>query len=158
MKITTVNLRTLLPSLFLVAAVGGAGAVITAMGMDAYSLLKLPPLVPPGWVFGVVWTVLYLLMGYASYLVKSASCFEKESALQAYYVQLALNFLWVVTFFRFGQLWLSVVVLVLLIAAILLTAYRFSRCSVTAARLLIPYLIWCGFALYLNIGIAVLNR
>ncbi len=158
MKITTVNLRTLLPSLFLVAAVGGAGAVISAMGMDAYSLLKTPPLTPPGWVFGVVWTVLYLLMGYASYLVKSASCLEKEGALQAYYVQLALNFLWVVTFFRFGLLWLSVLVLALLLAAILLTVYRFSRCSVTASRLLLPYLAWSGFALYLNIAVAILNR
>ena len=157
MKITTVNLRTLLPSLLLPAAVGGVGGVITAMGMDAYQLLKQPPLVPPGWVFAVVWTVLYLLMGYAAYRVKSSSCFEKEGAFQSYYIQLALNFLWVVTFFRFGLLWVSVVVLSLLIAAILLTMKRFASCDVTASRLLIPYLVWCAFALYLNIGTAVLN-
>lgn len=158
MKITTVNLRTLLPSLLLPSAVGGVGAVITAMGMDAYRQLKQPPLVPPGWVFGVVWTVLYLLMGYAAYRVRSSSCFEKEGALQAYYIQLALNFLWVVVFFRFGMLWLAAVVLALLIAAILLTMKRFASCETTAARLLIPYLAWCAFALYLNVGTAVLNR
>ena len=157
MKITTVNLRTLLPSLLLPAAVGGVGAVLTSMGMEAYQLLKKPPLVPPGWVFAVVWTVLYLLMGYAAYRVRSSSCFEKEGAFQAYYVQLALNFLWVAVFFRFGMLWLAVVVLALLIAAILLTMKRFASCDVTASRLLIPYLVWCGFALYFNIGIAVLN-
>ncbi|MBP5618816.1 MAG: tryptophan-rich sensory protein [Clostridia bacterium] len=157
MKITTVNLRTLLPSLLLPAAVGGVGAVLTSMGMEAYSLLKKPPLVPPGWVFAVVWTVLYLLMGYAAYRVRSSSCFEKEGAFQAYYVQLALNFLWVAVFFRFGMLWLSAVVLALLIAAILLTMKRFASCDVTASRLLIPYLVWCSFALYLNIGTAVLN-
>ena len=157
MKITTVNLRTLLPSLLLPAAVGGVGAVLTSMGMEAYQLLKKPPLVPPGWVFAVVWTVLYLLMGYAAYRVRSSSCFEKEGAFQAYYVQLALNFLWVAVFFRFGMLWLAAVVLGLLIAAILLTMKRFASCDVTASRLLIPYLVWCGFALYLNIGTAVLN-
>ena len=157
MKITTVNLRTLLPSLLLPAVVGGVGAVITAMGMDAYQLLRQPPLVPPGWVFGVVWTVLYLLMGWAAYRVKSSSCFEKEGALQAYYIQLALNFLWIVAFFRFGLLWLSAVILALLVAAILLTVRRFAACDTTASRLLIPYLIWCGFALYLNVGTAILN-
>ena len=92
MRVTTVNLRTLLPSLLLPAVVGGAGAVVTAMGMEMYQLLAKPPLVPPGWVFGVVWTVLYLLMGYAAYLVKSTTCFDKQAALQTYYIQLALNF------------------------------------------------------------------
>lgn len=158
MRVTTVNLRTLLPSLLLPAVVGGAGAVVTAMGMEMYQLLTKPPLVPPGWVFGVVWTVLYLMMGYAAYLVKSSTCFDKQAALQTYYVQLALNFLWTVVFFRFGQLWFAVVVLVLLIAAILLTMKRFAECDTTASRLLLPYLIWCLFALYLNIGFAVLNR
>ena len=158
MRVTTVNLRTLLPSLLLPAVVGGAGAVVTAMGMEMYQLLAKPPLVPSGWVFGVVWTVLYLLMGYAAYLVKSTTCFDKQAALQTYYIQLALNFLWSVVFFRFGQLWFAVVILVLLIAAILLTMKRFAECSITASRLLLPYLIWCLFALYLNIGFAVLNR
>ncbi len=157
MKVTTVNLRTLLPSLLLPAVVGGVGAVVTSMGMEMYNLLKKPPLVPPGWVFGVVWTVLYLLMGYSAYLVKSSNCYDKQAALQTYYIQLALNFLWVVVFFRFGLLWPAVVVLALLIAAILLTVKRFGECSQTASRLLLPYLIWCCFALYLNIGYAVLN-
>lgn len=158
MRVTTVNLRTLLPSLLLPAVVGGAGAVITSMGMEMFQMLTKPPLVPPGWVFGVVWTILYLLMGYASYLVKSSTCFDKQVALQTYYIQLALNFMWVVVFFRFGLLWFSVVILALLIAAILLTMKRFAECNVTASRLLLPYLIWCLFALYLNIGYAVLNR
>lgn len=158
MRVTTVNLRTLLPSLLLPAVVGGAGAVIVSMGMESYQLLSKPPLTPPGWVFSVVWTVLYLLMGYAAYLVKSSSYSDKQNALQTYYIQLALNFLWVVFFFRFGQLWMSAVVLLLLTASVLLTMKRFGECDTTASRLLLPYFLWCVFALYLNIGAAVLNR
>ena len=157
MRIATVNLRTLIPSLLLPAVVGGAGAVIVSAAMPAYRQLAKPPLVPPGWVFGVVWTVLYLLMGYASYLVKSSTCYEKQAAQQVYYIQLALNFMWVVMFFRFGQLWPAVFVLALLIAAILFTMRRFSECDSTAPKLLIPYLVWCCFAMYFNIGIALLN-
>ena len=157
MKITTVNLRTLLPSLLLPAVVGGAGAIIVAAAMPAYSLLKKAPLVPPPWVFAVVWTVLYLLMGLASYRVKSSSCFDKQTAAQVYYIQLALNFMWVVVFFRFGQLWGAVAVLAMLIAAIIMTVRRFSDCDKTAAKLLVPYLIWSCIAMYFNIATAVLN-
>ena len=157
MKIKTFNLRTLVPSLLLPAVVGGVGAIIINMGMPAFELLEKPPLVPPPWVFGVVWTILYLMMGYAAYLVKSSGCSIKPDALQIYHIQLALNFLWVVVFFRLGQYWIAALVLAALIAAIFITMRRFAECSTTAARLLLPYLIWCCFALYLNIGIAVLN-
>ena len=157
MKVRTVNLRLLLTSLALPILVGIAGALVTASGMDAFELLKKPPLVPPAWVFSVVWTVLYILMGVAVYNVRIANSYSKSEAMQYFYIQLALNFLWVVTFFRFGWLWVSVIVLLALIVAIALTIKHFGDASSTAARLMLPYLLWCLFALYLNIGYAVLN-
>ena len=157
MKIRTVNLRILLTSLALPILVGIAGALVTASGMDAFDLLKKPPLVPPAWVFSVVWTVLYILMGIAVYNVRISNSYNKSEAMQYFYIQLALNFLWVVTFFRFGWLWVSVIVLLALIVAIALTIKNFGDVSSTAARLMLPYLLWCLFALYLNIGYAVLN-
>lgn len=157
MKVRTINLRTLLPSLLLPIIVGAAGAIVTASGMEAYKLLNKPPLVPPGWVFSVVWTVLYIIMGYSAYLVKSSKCYDKQSAMQVYYIQLALNFIWVLVFFRFGLLWLSAIILLLLTAAVIFTMLRFLECDTFAGRLLIPYVIWCLFALYLNVATAIIN-
>ena len=157
MKVRTVNLRLLLTSLALPILVGIAGALVTASGMDAFDFLIKPPLVPPAWAFSVVWTVLYILMGVAGYQVRISNAYNKSDALQYFYIQLALNFLWVVVFFRFGWLWVSVIVLMALIVAIALTVKNFGQASSTAARLMLPYLLWCLFALYLNIGYAVLN-
>ena len=157
MKVRTVNLRLLLISLALPILVGIAGALVTASGMDAFDFLIKPPLVPPAWAFSVVWTVLYIFMGVASYQVRISNAYNKSDALQYFYIQLALNFLWVVVFFRFGWLWVSVIVLMALIVAIALTVKNFGQASSTAARLMLPYLLWCLFALYLNIGYAVLN-
>ncbi len=157
MTVKTVNLRTLIVSLIPPAAVGLAGTVLVASGMDVYNLLSKPAFTPPGWLFGVVWTLLYVLMGVAVYLLKSSHSYDLATPMQFYYIQLALNFLWVMFFFRFGLLWLSVVVLCLLIAAIVLTIINFYRINKTSAYLLIPYLVWCVFALVLNITIAIMN-
>ncbi len=157
MKVRTINLRILLASLALPAAVGILGALVTATGMDAFMLLKKPPLVPPPWVFGTVWTLLYVMMGLAVYNIRTSGSYNKAQGMQYFYIQLALNFLWVLFFFRFGWITGAVVVLIALIAAIVFTMKEFGKISTTAARLMLPYLVWCIFALYLNIGYAVLN-
>ncbi len=157
MKVRTINLRILLASLALPAAVGILGALVTASGMDAFMLLKKPPLVPPPWVFGVVWTLLYIMMGLAVYNLRTNGSYNTGRAMQCFYIQLALNFLWVLFFFRFGWITGAIVVLIALIAAIVFTIKEFGKSSTAAARLLLPYLVWCLFALYLNVGYAVLN-
>lgn len=157
MKIKTINLRTLLLSLALPLAVGVVGAFFVMSGIERYNLLTKPPLTPPSWLFAVVWTILYILMGVSAYLVKSSNCYDKQSALQLYYIQLALNLMWTFFYFRMGMYLLAAIVLIALILAIVFTIIRFSQCTVTAGRLLLPYLIWCLFALYLNIAIVVLN-
>ncbi len=157
MKVKTVNLRLLAMSLALPLIVGIVGSIVVATGAEAFNLLKKPPLVPPGWVFSLVWTVLYILMGVAVYYLQITHSYDKREAMQIYYIQLILNFLWVLVFFRFGWLWLSVVVLLALIVAVALTVVRFGQINSTSGRLMLPYLLWCLFALYLNIGYAVLN-
>lgn len=157
MRVKTIQLRALLTSLALPLAVAVIGTMFVVAGIAKYELLIKPPLTPPGWVFGVVWTILYVMMGCAAYLVKISHCRDWKSAMQLYHIQLALNLLWTLLFFRFGALWFSAVVLVVLIAAVVFTVIRFAQCSVSAGRLLLPYLVWSCFALYLNVAIAALN-
>ena len=139
-------------------AVGGLATLLSG-GMDSYRALNQPPLSPPGWVFPIVWTVLYLLMGEASYrvLVSGAEETRIKKALTAYGVQLLLNFIWPLVFFG-GQMYLAAFfVLIALWIAIFVTMRLFVRINETASDLLIPYLLWVTFAGYLNLGVFLLN-
>lgn len=150
--------KKLLICLAIPLAVGGLAALLTG-GMTQYKQLRQPPLAPPGWVFPVVWTILYLLMGYASYRiwVSDAPRREKKEALKLYGAQLAINFLWPLVFFGLEQYLLAFFVLLLLWALIFLTIRAFSHIDETAADLLLPYILWVTFAGYLNVGVYLLN-
>ena len=139
-------------------AVGGLAALFSG-GMGSYKGMVRPPLSPPGWVFPVVWSVLYLLMGEASYRVLESGA-EREKlrgALIAYGVQLALNFIWPLVFFGAQAYLAAFFVLVALWIAVFITLRRFSSIDETAGNLLIPYLLWVTFAGYLNFGVFLLN-
>ncbi|MBR4016900.1 MAG: tryptophan-rich sensory protein [Oscillospiraceae bacterium] len=140
-------------------AVGGLAALLSGGGMGFYRQINQPPLSPPGWIFPIVWTILYLLMGEASYrvLTSGAEPQEIKKALTAYGVQLFLNFLWPLFFFG-GQMYLTaLIILILLWVAIVITMRRFSRIDETAGDLIIPYVLWVTFAGYLNFGVFLLN-
>lgn len=136
--------------------VGGLSAFLTRDSMESFEMLKNPPLSPPGWLFPVVWTILYLLMGYASYLVLTSGK-PDTSAIFAYGAQLIFNFFWTIFFFNQQMYLFSFLWLVILWFLILATAIRFSRNTKLAGYLLIPYLIWVAFAGYLNFGVYLLN-
>lgn len=140
-------------------AVGGLSALITNREMQDFEALQQPPLSPPGWLFPVVWTILYLLMGLASYLVATSDGSSREirSALHVYGLQLAVNFLWSIIFFNFKAYLLAFLWLLLLWALIAVTLLRFVRLRPLAGWLLVPYLLWVTFAGYLNFGIYLLN-
>lgn len=150
--------KSLAAALALPLALGGLSALLTG-GMDSFEQVAKPPLSPPGWLFPVAWTLLYLMMGAASWRIYRLSYSQQErgEALKLYAIQLIVNVLWPLLFFRFGLYWASAVWLALLIALVALTLVRFKRLDDLAGLLLIPYLLWCVFALYLNIGVAVLN-
>lgn len=139
-------------------AAGGLAALLSG-GMGSYQVLNQPPLSPPGWVFPIVWTILYLLMGEASYRVYTADAQpgKIKGALIAYGVQLTLNFVWPLLFFG-GQLYLGAFfILLALWVAILVTVRLFAGVDEKAADLLIPYLLWVTFAGYLNLGVYLRN-
>ncbi|MBR6401516.1 MAG: tryptophan-rich sensory protein [Firmicutes bacterium] len=140
--------------------VGGVSAFISRSGMQNFEKLAKPPLSPPAALFPAVWTILFVLMGIASYLVAVSDADEKQTdnALTVYALQLGVNFLWSIFFFKFGWYLFSFFWLILLWAMILYTIILFSRISKKAAYLLIPYIVWVSFAGYLNLGVALLNR
>lgn len=138
------------------------GALVSLSGRSGqavFDTLNKPPLSPPAWVFPVVWTILYILMGIASYMIytSDAEAAEKNKALSVYAAQLVFNFIWPTLFFGCRLYTLAFVWLVLLWLLILITSIRFERISKTASELLLPYLIWTAFAGYLNLATAILN-
>lgn len=139
--------------------VGGIAAFLSNGGMAAFAALKQPPLSPPGWLFPVVWTILYVLMGIASYLVWTSAAEESviADAIVLYCYQLTVNFLWPIFFFDFGWYLFSFFWLLLLWGMVYLTIRTFYNISGAAGYLLIPYLVWVTFAGYLNLGVWILN-
>lgn len=151
--------KKLLLAIAIPEVVGGLSALLTKKGVERFLTLRQPPLSPPQWVFPVVWTLLFLMMGAASYLVSVAG--ERQGhdrrALTFYGLQLGANFLWTIIFFALGQHLLALIWLVALWALILYTLVLFWRISRPAGALLIPYLLWVTFAGYLNCGVWLLN-
>lgn len=145
-------------AILLPLAVGGLSALL-AGGMSDFETVNKPPLSPPGWLFPVVWTILYIAMGLASYLVyvSTAPAFKKNSALLCYGMQLFFNFMWSIIFFRWKLYLFAFIWLLILLALIICTAVKFYKISSIAGYLLIPYILWVSFAAYLNLGIYILN-
>ena len=146
--------------IFTAEGIGALSALITGRFSDFFLKYEKPPLLPPGWLFPVVWTVLFALMGYSAYLVSRADApkDEKKNALTVYWVQLAVfNFLWSILFFRFELLWVGFVDILLLLVAVCIMTVMFRKILPKAAYLNIPYIIWVVFATYLNLATAIIN-
>lgn len=141
-------------------AVGGLAAYLTQDGMKAFRSVPQPPLSPPSWLFPVVWTILYLMMGAASYLVWSsgASRPRRDRALTVYGLSLAANFLWPIVFFTMRFYFGAFLLLLVLWALVAVAAFLFSHIDDRAGKLMIPYIAWLSFAAYLNLGVWLLNR
>ena len=152
------NIKKLLICLAIPLAVGGLASLLSG-GMGDYRQLNQPPLSPPGWLFPLVWTILYLLMGYASYRVLMSGKDKSaiRDALRTYGAQLLLNFLWPIVFFGFEWRLIAFFLLIGLWLLIYLTIRKFTALDETAGDLLIPYILWVAFAGYLNLGLILLN-
>lgn len=159
MDFSKINKKLLAICIALPLLVGGLSALLTMDSMMLFQTVKKPPLSPPGWLFPIVWTILYTLMGIASYLVLTGegTMEEKSKAISAYLYQLVVNFLWSTWFFNLQWYIFAFFWLVLLWILILVTLVRFYRLSKPAGYLMVPYLLWVTFAGYLNLGIALLN-
>lgn len=141
-------------------AAGVVGSLFTVSNIPSwYATLLKPELAPPNWVFGPVWTTLYLLMGIAAFLVwrRGVSRPAVHRALVVFYLQLAINVLWSVLFFGFQSPLLGLFDIAALWLAIALSIKLFYKVSPRAAYILLPYLAWVSFASYLNFMIWSLN-
>jgi translocator protein len=148
-------------SLVVPLAAGGIGAVPTMRAIPGwYRTLRKPSWTPPGWVFGPVWNVLYLMMGFAAWLVwrRDVEDQRRRPALVLFGIQLAFNSLWSLIFFGLRSPGLALAEIVVLWRLILETAIRFHRIRPLAGLLLLPYLLWSTFATGLNAAIWWLNR
>ena len=154
-----VDIGALVFAMFIPLLIGAASVAISARGMDAYENMNKPPLSPPAWVFSVAWTILYVIMGLASYFiyVSGANKIDKSMALTLYAIQLAMNFMWSIIFFVWGTYLLAFIWLFMMWWIVLVCAFRFFAINKTAAYLLIPYILWLSFAAYLNLGSYVVN-
>jgi tryptophan-rich sensory protein len=149
----------LLGSIVVCELAGIVPSILTAEDVATwYPTLAKPAFTPPSWVFGPVWTTLYLLMGVALYLVwRSDRGRVRRVALAAFGVQLVLNAAWSLVFFGSREIFGGLVVIVALLAVILATMALFARIDRRAAALLVPYLLWVGFATALNYELWQLN-
>lgn len=158
MALSSRNLLRLIASLALPLAVGAIGGLVTGGSVrDWYPTLAKPGFNPPDWVFGPVWTALYVLMGFAAWRVWIKRGTLKDTAFALYGLQLALNLLWSILFFGLHAPGIALIDLVLLLAAILATYRAFRRSDAIAAACLVPYIAWVSFAGVLNAGIWWLN-
>lgn len=152
------NKKALIKCILIPLGVGGLAALLTTGNMDIYEKLEQPPLAPPSWLFPVVWTILYTLMGVSSYLVWKSDSLLRKSSLKIYAAQLAVNFFWTIIFFNLKGYLFAFIWLLLLLVLIWFMILSFGRINKTAAYLQVPYLLWTFFAGYLNLGIYLLNK
>lgn len=138
--------------------VGFISNVLTSNSRDFYKTLKKPILSPPGFLFGIVWTILFILMGISYYIIKrKTEGYDISNISFWYYLQLIINFFWSIFFFRKQALTFSFIWIIFLLIAVVITAYKFKKIDKTSFYLLLPYIIWIIFAGYLNLSIAILN-
>lgn len=130
--------------------------LITSSSMD-YSMLNKPFLSPPGILFPIVWTILYILMGISYALLRTKNLTNKKIDF-IYYLQLFVNLLWSIFFFVLKWRLFSIVWIVLLVVLVIIMIKEFFYKNKLSAILQLPYLLWLAFATYLNIAIYLLNR
>jgi tryptophan-rich sensory protein len=138
-----------------VLAAAALGSLAAVSSRETYERLDLPAFAPPGWVFGPVWTVLYVLIAVAGWLVWREVGLDRSIAVYA--AQLALNALWTPIFFAGDRYGLALVEIVVLLVAVLATIVLFAHRSRPAAWLLMPYAAWVAFATALNAAIVLAN-
>jgi tryptophan-rich sensory protein len=155
------NTIAFISSLAITSLAGFIGSYFTFDAIpNWYATLEKPALNPPNWIFGPVWTTLYILMATAAFLIWKKGWEKKEVkiALSVFLIQLVLNTLWSILFFGLQNPAIAFVEIVFMWLAIVATIFLFSKISKPAAWLLIPYILWVSFASYLNFAIWMLNK
>lgn len=142
-------MKKLIKNILIPVIIGGIVGLIISPFMN-YNNLNKPSLSPPGIVFPIVWTILYIIMGYSFYK-------QNEQNKTIYYTQLIVNGLWSIIFFIFKWYLISTIWIILLIILVTIMIYKFYNKNKITGLINIPYLIWLFFALYLSFGVYLLN-
>jgi tryptophan-rich sensory protein len=155
------NFKKLKPYIFWILLAEGVGLLAALLTRDAMTIYNFtitkPPLSPPAYVFPVVWTILYALMGIGAARVATSDNRKNNVALNLFVIQLIVNFFWSFFFFNAQAFGFAAIWLVLLWVLVLLMIIAFWKVDRLAAWMQIPYLIWLTFAAYLNFGVYLLN-
>ncbi len=153
-------IKTFIVSIAIPMAVGLLSALFTKGNMDIYDELIVPNIAPPGWLFPIAWSVLYLLMGVSSgliYLRRNTDMAAVRGGLTNYAISLVLNLAWSIIFFNINAFLLAFIWLLLLLYFIIRTIIDYYKVDRAAAYLQIPYAVWVAFAGYLNCYIWLMN-
>ncbi len=158
-----IDYKKLIICLLIPQLAGLLGSIANFTSLDSwYIALNKPSFNPPNWIFGPVWTILFILMGLALYLVwQKKSLFNKKQwqfSIKIFSIQLGLNILWSYLFFFFRNPLAGFLEIILLWIFILLNIIYFYRLNKTAGLLLVPYLLWVSFAMFLNFNLWILNK
>ena len=156
MKNKKINFKSLIISILIPLIFGGIGYLLGG-STDIYSVIDKPVFVPPPFIFPIVWTILYILMGISFYIVNNSISKEKNDAILSYFIQLIVNMLWTLFFFRLHLYLFSFVWIILLIILVITMIIKFYKIKPLSAYLQIPYLIWISFASILTFYIYLLN-
>lgn len=149
----------LVVSILIPLALGAIAGRFTAQAVpEWYVSLDKPSFNPPNWIFGPVWTLLYILLGISLYIIwKQTPGKERNNALRIFSLQMFLNFIWSFVFFYFNQIGLALIVIIGLWFSIAFMLKRFYKIKPLAAYLNLPYLLWVTFASVLNAGYYIIN-
>ena len=136
---------------------GAIASLISREGFKEYGNVVQPALSPPGWLFPIVWTILYILMGISTYLIYEKDKTINKPSLILYAIQLAINFIWPVFFFGFKAYLFSFILLIVLTLFVVTMIIFFYKENKLSGLIQIPYLLWLIFASYLNLSVFILN-
>ena len=150
------NKWILVKNIILPIALGGLVGLIISQFMD-YNTLQKPPLSPPGFIFGIVWSILYLLMGIAYGMLVYKGKSDAEVS-KIYWTQLIINLIWPILFFVFKLRLFSSIWIIILLILVISMVIKFYKKDKIIGYSQIPYLLWIMFATYLNIGVYILNE
>ena len=150
-----INYKLLIFNILLPLIIGFIGSILG--GFNNFDLINKPTFTPPGIVFPIVWTILYILMGISAYIISISNNDNKKKAYIIYLIQLIVNCLWPLFFFRLNYYLFSFIWILLLIGLVIAMIDNFKQINKLSAYLQIPYLLWLIFASILNLSIYLLN-
>ncbi len=157
--VLTLRTKSLIKNIAIPLIIGGLAGFLTNSDVKEFMAnAQKPFFTPPGWLFPVVWTILYILMGFSAYIIENTESPRKSRALTIYYIQLFFNFVWSFIFFSAENYLFAFIWIIALWLLIIATILEFKIIKTRAAYFLIPYLIWVTFAAVLNFSVYLLNK